>query len=97
MFEKIVQLNEEVIKGQLKELIRGSAEETRNEMLEDEEKKLMQAAQHWCNELQQGFCSGHYSHNLTTTSGDITLREQKQRGFLLRMLSSSGVVGREAT
>ena len=29
MSEKIVQLNEEVIKGQLKELVRGSVEENR--------------------------------------------------------------------
>ena len=34
MPEKIVQLNEEVIKGQLKELVRGSVEETLNELLE---------------------------------------------------------------
>ena len=32
MSEKIVQLNEEVIKGQLKELVRGSVEETLNEL-----------------------------------------------------------------
>ena len=36
MPEKIVQLNEEVIKGQLKELVRGSVEETLNELLEAE-------------------------------------------------------------
>ena len=36
MSEKIVQLNEEVIKGQLKELVRGSVEETLNELLEQE-------------------------------------------------------------
>ena len=34
MSEKIVQLNEEVIKGQLKELVRGSVEETLNELLD---------------------------------------------------------------
>ena len=34
MPEKIVQLNEEVIKGQIKELVRGSVEETLNELLE---------------------------------------------------------------
>ena len=34
MSEKIVQLNEEVIKGQPKELVQGSVEETLNEMLE---------------------------------------------------------------
>lgn len=33
MSEKIVQLNEEVIKGQIKELVRGSVEETLNELL----------------------------------------------------------------
>ena len=31
MSEKIVQLNEEIIKGQLKELVRGSVEETLND------------------------------------------------------------------
>ena len=36
MSEKIVQLNEEVIKGQIKELVRGSVEETLNELLEAE-------------------------------------------------------------
>ena len=36
MSEKIVQLNEEVIKGQIKELVRGSVEETLNELLEQE-------------------------------------------------------------
>ena len=36
MSDKIVQLNEEVIKGQLKELVRGSVEETLNELLEAE-------------------------------------------------------------
>ena len=39
MSEKIVQLNEEVIKGQLKELVRGSVEETLNELLEAEVQK----------------------------------------------------------
>ncbi len=36
MSEKIVQSNEEVIKGQIKELVRGSVEETLNELLEAE-------------------------------------------------------------
>ena len=40
MSEKIVQLNEEVIKGQLKELVRGSVEETLNGLLEAEAEKL---------------------------------------------------------
>ena len=36
MSEKIVRLNEEVIKGQIKESARGSVEETLNELLEKE-------------------------------------------------------------
>ena len=40
MSEKIVQLNEEVIKGEIKELVRGSVEETLNELLEKEAETL---------------------------------------------------------
>ena len=77
MSEKIVQLNEEVIKGQLKELVRGSVEETLNELLEAEAEKLTQAARYERNEQRQGYRSGHYSRNLTTTSGDVTLKVLK--------------------
>ena len=66
MPEKIVQLNEEVIKGQLKELVRGSVEETLNELLEAEANKLTQAARYERNEQRQGYRSGHYNRNLTT-------------------------------
>ena len=44
MSEKMVQRNEEVIKGQLKELVWGRVEETLNELLEQEAEKLAQAA-----------------------------------------------------
>ena len=81
MSEKIVQLNEEVIKGQLKELVRGSVEETLNELLEAEADKLTQAARYERNEQRQGYRSGHYSRNLTTTSGDVTLKVPKLKGI----------------
>ena len=58
MSEKIVQLNEEVIKGQLKELVRDSVEETLNELLEAEAQKLAQAARYERNEHRQGYRSG---------------------------------------
>ena len=70
MSEKIVQLNEEVIKGQIKELVRGSVEETLNELLEAEAERLTQAARYERSESRQGYRSGHYNRNLTTTSGD---------------------------
>ena len=80
MSEKIVQLNEEVIKGQLKEMVRGSVEETLNELLEQEAEKLTQAARYERNEARQGYRSGHYDWNLTTTSGDVTLHVPRLKG-----------------
>src|SRR5699024_2075345 len=77
MSEKIVQLNEEVIKGQLKELVRGSVEKTLNELLEAEAEKLTQAARYERNEQRQGYRSGHYNRSLTTTSGNVTLKVPK--------------------
>ena len=80
MSEKIVQLNEEVIKGQIKELVRGSVEETLNELLEKEAESLTQAARYERNEARQGYRSGHYDRNLTTTSGDVTLHMPRLKG-----------------
>ena len=80
MSEKIVQLNEEVIKGQIKELVRGSVEETLNELLEKEAESLTQAARYERSEARQGYRSGHYDRNLTTTSGDVTLHMPRLKG-----------------
>ncbi len=80
MSEKIVQLNEEVIKGQIKELVRGSVEETLNELLEKEAEQLTQAARYERSEARQGYRSGHYDRNLTTTSGDVTLHVPRLKG-----------------
>lgn len=44
MSEKIIQRNEERIRGPLKELVRGSVEETPNGLLEAEAEKLTRAA-----------------------------------------------------
>ena len=80
MSEKIVQLNEEIIKGQLKELVRGSVEETLNELLEKEAESLTQAARYEHSEARQGYRSGHYDRSLTTASGDVTLHVPRLKG-----------------
>ena len=59
MSEKIVQLNEEIIKGQIKELVRGSVEETLNELLEKEAESLTQAARYERSEARQGLSLIH--------------------------------------
>ena len=90
MSEKIVQLNEVVIKSELKELVRGSVEETLNELLDAEADKLTQAARYERNEQRQGYRSGHYNCNLTTTSGDVTLKVPK----LKRISSETAIIER---
>ena len=77
MSEKIIQLNEEIIKGQLKELVWGSVEENLNELLEAEAEKLTQAAQYERNEQRQIYRSDHYNRNLTTSSGGVSLKVPK--------------------
>ena len=80
MSKKIVQLNEEIIKGQIMELVRGSVEETLNGLLEKEAGSLTQAARYERSEARQGYRSGHYDRNLTTTSGDVTLHVPRLKG-----------------
>lgn len=89
MSEKIVQLNEEVIKGQIKELVRGSVEETLNELLEKEAESLTQAARYERNETRQGYRSGHYDRNLTTTSGDVTLHMMPKKSNMDKSMPKS--------
>lgn len=72
MSEKIIQPNEKVIKGQLKELVQGSIKETLNGLLESKAEKLTQVAHYEHNEHRQDYRSGHDARNLTTTTGDHT-------------------------
>ena len=80
MSNKIIQLNEDAIKGELKELVRNSVEETLNNLLDQEANELTQAAKYERTQVRQGYRSGHYSRNLTTTSGDVTLKVPKLKG-----------------
>ena len=62
-------------------MVRGSVEETLNELLEAEAEKLTQAARYERSEARQGYRSGHYDRNLTTTSGDVTLHVPRLKGI----------------
>lgn len=81
MSNKIIQLNEEIIKGELKELVRSSVEETLNNLLDQEAKCLTQAAKYERTESRQGYRAGHYDRNLMTTSGEVTLKVPKLKGI----------------
>ena len=80
MSEKIVQLNEKVIKGQIREPVRSSIEETLNELFEKETEQLTQEACYKCNETRRSSRRGHYDRILTTTCGYITPHMPRLKG-----------------
>ena len=59
MFEKIVSLNEEVIKGQTKELVHDSVGETLDELLKAKAEKWTHVDRYERNEQCQGCRGGH--------------------------------------
>ena len=77
MSNPIIQLNEEAVKSELKDLVRKSVEETLNELLDKEADELTKAAKYERSESRQGYRSGHYSRKLTTTSGEVRLNVPK--------------------
>ena len=93
MPEKIVQLNEEVIKGQIRELVRGSVEETLNELLEKEAEQLTQAARYERSEARRSYRSGHNDRNPTPRPGTSHYTFLVSREYPLKPRSSNGIAG----
>lgn len=70
MSDNIIQLNEQVIKAELKDLVKQSVEETLNNLLDQEAAELTNASKYERTEQRKGYRSGHYTRNLHTSSGD---------------------------
>jgi putative transposase len=70
----IIQLNEDLIKHDLKDLVRSSVEETLNALLDHEADELVNASKYERTENRNGYRSGHYERNFTTTAGDVKLK-----------------------
>ena len=80
MSETILQLNEEVIHTELKELVKNSIEETLNAMLDSEADRLVNAERYARDEQREGYRAGHYDRSFVTSSGEIKLRMPKLKG-----------------
>ncbi len=96
MSEKIVQLNEEIIKAQIKELVRSSVEETLNELLGKEAESPDTGYPLRAQRGPSGYRSGHYDRNLTTTSGNVTPTCRGSSACPSRQPSSSGITAGRA-
>lgn len=81
MSDNILQLNEAAIKGELKNLVKNSVEETLNALLDHEANELVNAERYERSGDRKGYRSGHYDRNFTTTSGDVTLHVPKLKGI----------------
>ena len=80
MSGNIIQLNEDLIKNNLKDLVRDSVEETRNALLDHEADELVPGKYEWTG-YRKGYRSGHYERNFGTTSGEVKLRVPKLKGI----------------
>lgn len=81
MSDNIIQLNEDLIKHDLNDLVRSSVEETLNALLDHEADELVNASKYERTENRNGYRSGHYERNFTTTAGDVKLKVPKLKGI----------------
>ncbi len=79
MSDKIVQLNEQVIKSELKELVRQSVEEVLNGLLDEEADRLTNARKYERTEGRRDTHAGHYTRKLLTGAGEVKLEVPKLR------------------
>lgn len=77
--DKIVQLNEQVIKSELKGLDRQSVEEVLNGMLDEEADGLTNARKYERTEGRRDTRAGHYTRKLLTGAGEVEPEVPKLR------------------
>ena len=81
MSDPIVTLDEEAVRGELKELVRRTVEDTLNALLEEEAGDLIRADRYERTADREAYRAGHYERGLTTTSGQVTLKMPKLKGM----------------
>lgn len=81
MSDNIIQLNEDLIKDNLRDLVRNSVEETLNALLDHEADELVNVGKYERSDDRKGYRSGHYDRSFTTTSGDVKLHVPKLKGI----------------
>ena len=80
MSNPIVSVDEDTLKGDLRELVRKTVQDTINALLEQEAEEMVGAERYERTAGREAYRSGHYKRRLTTTSGQIELDVPKLRG-----------------
>lgn len=81
MSDPIVTFDEAAVRGELKELVRQTVEDTLNALLEEEADDLIGADRYERTAEREAYRAGHCERGLATTSGQVTLRMPKLKGM----------------
>ena len=76
---KIIQVNEQLVQSQLKEVVRGTVEETLNALLEAEADRLCNAQRYERTEARRDTRAGSYERGLDTKAGRMKLKVPRLR------------------
>jgi putative transposase len=76
---RIIQIDEEGVKKHLKEIVKGTVQETLNTLLDEEADRLCNASRYERTEARKDTRAGHYARNLHTTAGEVELQVPKLR------------------
>ena len=80
MSNPIVTVDEDSLKGDLRELVRKTVQDTINALLEEEAGEMVGAERYERTAGREAYRSGHYKRKLATTSGEVVLDVPKLRG-----------------
>lgn len=78
-FSKVIKINEAGVKNHLNTVVRKTVEETLNDMLNAEAKKLCNAEKYERTDARKDCRAGHYKRKLHTQAGEVELKVPKLR------------------
>ncbi len=81
MSDPIAALDEGAIRGELKELVRQTVEDTLNALLEEEADDLVKADRYERTAEREAYRAGHYERGPTTASSQVTIKMPKLKGM----------------
>jgi putative transposase len=93
---QVIQIDDDRVRDYLKNVVRGSVEDTLNAMLDAEAELLCNASRYERMEARRDTRAGSYSRKLQTQAGEVTLRVPKirqqtfERAIIERRTKGSG-------
>jgi putative transposase len=76
---RIIQIDEEGVRKHLKEIVKGTVQETLNTLLDEEADRLCNARKYERTEARKDTRAGHYARSLHTSAGEVEVKVPKLR------------------